>query len=337
MDLFIPHYYRQFHCLAGKCPDSCCKEWEIDLDEKTEQFYQTLPGALGDTIRENLCVTSEGTGFRLTKQNRCPMWRQDGLCEIQKQLGHSALSAVCQQYPRIRHDFGDFMEYGLELSCPEAARLILTLPYQYEKECISPESEPDYDTELMNILCESRKNALFLLNGPTYSLPQKLSILLLYGSSVQTEIDGGEPAIWDPGFDLQDALFYAKQGDCQPVFPFFKKLEILTRDWEEFLNAPHTDNSWTSLHTALARYLIYRYWYQAVNDYDLMSRIKFVVISCLLVNGLGTDTLRIAQLFSKEIENDPDNLNTILDSCYTHPLFTDMNLLSLLAATDAPN
>ena len=26
-------YVNQFHCLAGDCPDTCCKDWQIILDE----------------------------------------------------------------------------------------------------------------------------------------------------------------------------------------------------------------------------------------------------------------------------------------------------------------
>ena len=73
-----------------------------------------------------------------------------------------------------------------------------------------------------------------------------------------------------------------------------------------------------------------RYWLQAVSDYDLYSRVKFIVLSCLLVKTLGGNILRTAQLFSKEIENDADNLDAILDAAYTHSAFTDDKLLGLL-------
>ena len=32
------------------------------------------------------------------------------------------------EFPRLTHDSGDFQDWGLELSCPEAARLILESP-----------------------------------------------------------------------------------------------------------------------------------------------------------------------------------------------------------------
>ena len=80
----------------------------------------------------------------------------------------------------------------------------------------------------------------------------------------------------------------------------------------------------------MARYLVERYWLQAVADYDLYSRVKFIILSCLLVKHLGGDIYRTAQLFSKEIENDADNVEAILDGAYAHPAFTDDRLLGML-------
>ena len=57
---------------------------------------------------------------------------------------------------------------------------------------------------------------------------------------------------------------------------------------------------------------------------------KFIVIACLLVKHLGGDIFTTAQLFSKEIENDPDNVEAILDAAYSHPAFTDDKLLGML-------
>ena len=87
---------------------------------------------------------------------------------------------------------------------------------------------------------------------------------------------------------------------------------------------------WNSHHKALLRYFICRYWLQAVSDYDIVCRAKFAVTACLLIGFLGGDLTETAQLFSKEIENDPDNIDTLLDSAYTSPALTDSNLLALL-------
>ena len=125
MKILTPSYYPAFRCIASACPDSCCKEWAVDVDDTAAAFYRSLEGPLGDRLRQVMEDTEDGTVMTI-ENGRCPMWRQDGLCRIQAELGHDALCQVCQQFPRLRHDFGNFVELGLELSCPEAARLILS-------------------------------------------------------------------------------------------------------------------------------------------------------------------------------------------------------------------
>jgi len=55
-----------------------------------------------------------------------------------------------------------------------------------------------------------------------------------------------------------------------------------------------------------------------------------IVAACILVRNLGGDPIQTAQLYSKEIENNLDNVEAILDAAYTHPAFTDDKLLGLL-------
>ena len=79
---FFPAYYDRFRCLAGACPDSCCQEWDVDVDPDSAKRYRALPGELGDALRAALTDTEDGTVLAQTS-GRCPMWRQDGLCRIQ--------------------------------------------------------------------------------------------------------------------------------------------------------------------------------------------------------------------------------------------------------------
>ena len=131
--------------------------------------------------------------------------------------------------------------------------------------------------------------------------------------------------------DLETARELAVPGDGEEMLDFFLSLEILTPQWEAMLRCP-SPGPWDARTPALARYLLRRYTLQAVSDYDLYSRVKLAVIACLLVKSLGGDFLRTAQLFSKEIENDADNVDAILDAAYSHPAFTDAKLLGMLLA-----
>ena len=300
----------------------------MDVDDQSAAYYRQLPGALGDRLRQVLTNTTDGTVMTI-ENNRCPMWRDDGLCRIQAELGHDALCKTCREFPRLTHDYGDFMELGLELSCPEAARLILSDAGGMLAQAQPGGAEPDYEPEIMDILKTSRRAAREFLRN-TDNVPHALAALLLYGHDVQAAIDEDADLDHSPQDCLEEWEQYRQRGDISAVLAFFQDLEILTPQWKSRLKKPANALCWKAEIRNLAIYLIDRYWLQAISDYDLLCRAKFAIIACVLIAALGGDLTETAQLFSKEIENDPDNVEKILDGAYTSPAFTDANLLGLL-------
>lgn len=326
-----PTYFDTFRCIAGSCPDSCCKEWDVQVDDTAAAYYRSLSGPLGDRLREVLSDENGETVMTII-DGRCPMWRADGLCRIQAELGADALCKTCREFPRLTHDYGDFLERGLELSCPEAAKFILDdAPAGYLTEEVPGGEEAEYDEEAMAVLKATRKNVLELLSDFARPVNEALVLALFYGMQAQSELDGGETYPFDPDAALADARSFAKSANPTAMTDFFSGLELLTPEWEALLRTP-APGQWSRKHLAMARYLVERYWLQAVSDYDLYSRVKFMVIACLLVKHLGGDIHRTAQLFSKEIENNTDNVEAILDGAYAHPAFTDDKLLGMLLA-----
>lgn len=328
MRITKPSYYDEFRCIAGLCPDSCCKEWAVQVDPEAAAYYRRLPGDLGDRLRQVL-AEEDGQTVMTIENRRCPMWRNDGLCRIQAELGEEALCQVCRDFPRLRHDYGDFLELTLELSCPEAARLILNAPSAPPVTRELPGGEGEYDPLDMEILKATREHMLSLLSDRCRPVPQTLALALLYGCHAQSDLDAGEMEPFDPEAALDTAKNLAKSGDHSQMLDFFRSLELLTPEWEAMLRSPEPA-PWDHQHLALARYFVERYWLQAISDFDLYSRVKLTVISCLLVNHLGGDILRTAQLYSKELENNAENVDALLDAAYTCPAFTDDKLLGLL-------
>ena len=106
----------------------------------------------------------------------------------------------------------------------------------------------------------------------------------------------------------------------------------MTDSWAQRLTPPRTPVPWTEDFRKLARYGVERYWLQAVSDYDLTSRVKLILLSCILVRLLGGDLCATAQAYSKEIENSAENVDAILDAAYSHPILTDRALLGMLLA-----
>lgn len=130
-----PDYYDKFHCIGGECEDSCCcANWRVDIDRPTWERYQacqseTLKPLFLDAIQvipeDERRGAASYASIKFLPGQRCPFLLADMLCAIQKELGFEALSDTCAAYPRVVNQFGKQREYGLAVSCPEAARVAL--------------------------------------------------------------------------------------------------------------------------------------------------------------------------------------------------------------------
>ena len=332
MKLIKPTYFDTFRCIAGDCPDSCCKEWDVLVDADKAAYYRSLDGALGDRLRQVL-RDEDGEVYMTIENRRCPMWREDGLCRIQAELGEGALCKTCREFPRLTHDYGDFIECGLELSCPEAARIILSTPQpEFTMQEVSGGDEPEYDSADMEILLRSRETARRILSNPAHSTSEALALLLIYAYHAQAELNGVEIAPFgNKESQLEHARKYARIGEIGEILDFFKGLEILTPEWEARLNTP-SPAPWSDGYRTLARYFVDRYWLQAISDFDLVCRAKLAVISCVAIKILGGDFVQTAQIYSKEIENSIENVEALLDAAYEVPCFADSRLWGILLA-----
>lgn len=316
-----PSFYHSFHCIASACPDSCCQLWDVAVDAEKSAYYRSLPGELGDRLRRFL-QEEDSTTYLTLEATRCPMWRQDGLCRIQAELGEQALCKTCREFPRLTHDYGGFLELGLELSCPEAARLLLAQSDWHWLEEGTADPCPDYDPLDMEILLESRHHAMELTQGEA-----PLVNLLLYGLHAQQALDSGELPPFQPS---QSTPISPEEADVDAFLQVFRDLEILTDGWRQRLQAANP-RAFSREDRAMLRYLISRWWLQAISDFDLYARVKFLLSAVILCCLLGGDPTQTAQQFSKEIENDAQNVDALLDGCYTLPGLTDRNLLALMA------
>ena len=333
MEQIYPEYYEKFHCIAGDCPDTCCKEWDVEVDAVSAEKYRALSGRLGDLLRENL-YEEDGHTYLGFPGGKCPVQRADGLCGLQAAYGEGMLCEVCGRFPRISQDYGSFIELGLEMSCPEAARLILSEePKLVRKEI--PGGEPgDYDAQAMEVLRRTRPQMLAILADGSRSVPERLAMLLLYGYQVQNELDGGEEAELNWAESMTVARQAAGKADPGAVLDFFAELEILTDRWRALLRKPLKAPCWFAGLCRFASYGVLRYYEQAVSDYDLIGRVKLILTGCIVGALLAEDDFdsqcAVMQLWSKEIENDIDNVEAIEEGAYSHPALTDRNLLGIL-------
>ena len=181
----------------------------------------------------------------------------------------------------------------------------------------------------MEILRETRKVMLTILADKSRSVQESLTLALLYGYHAQSLLDGGESA-WNPEEALVFARSLAKPAQPAALGAFYLDLEILTDAWRQRLLSPEGETTWDERLRTLTQYGVQRYWLQAISDFDLVGRVKTIIASCLLVHHLGGEFVQTAQLYAKEIENNTDNVEAILEGAYASPALTDEKLLGLL-------
>jgi lysine-N-methylase len=145
MRYVYPYYYSEFECIGGKCSDTCCAGWEVDVDDDTAEMYQSIPLPIGDRLRDRL-RGNEGTyHFELAKNKRCPFLNDDNLCDLILSLGDGGMCVTCTEYPRFYADTPIYEQVDLTLSCPEAARIFFrdTDPIRYIVEDIDEDDKED--------------------------------------------------------------------------------------------------------------------------------------------------------------------------------------------------
>lgn len=116
MALIVPDYYKDFKCIADKCIHSCCKGWEIDIDEISLQRFKGY---------KDISKHIKDGSFVLDKDENCPFLRTDGLCDMILKYGEDMLCDICTDHPRFRNYVDDDVYMGIGLCCEEACRIII--------------------------------------------------------------------------------------------------------------------------------------------------------------------------------------------------------------------
>ncbi len=120
-----PSFADAFSCKAGECRHSCCKGWEIDIDDRSLSLYRQLPGVWRERMNAAVCEDETGAHFVLTAQDACPFLRQDGLCDLILAFGEDALCDICALHPRFYELIEPYELSGLGLSCEAVCELLL--------------------------------------------------------------------------------------------------------------------------------------------------------------------------------------------------------------------
>ncbi len=346
-----PEYNRRFHCLGGACPDTCCRDWEIVLDEGALADYREAPEPLRRQIAAGLTEDGEGeVCFRLREDGFCALLTPEGLCPIQRDWGEAHLCAHCGAYPRFTEEYGCLTETALAVSCPEAARLLMEAEEFRLIERDDGGDEPPFDgvdAGLLRGLEVTRARALAALDRREVSLWGRLAQVAALADDGQDCVDFGA---WDALAECR--VCPAGEGDpschrllAARLMTVCAALEPLRPAWPELLRRRGAElegmtggdyarlraeyqwacPGWEGRLTNLACYLVFRHWHKAVNDDNLYGRGALPAAACLLLYHLALlewrergrfgaeDEALLWSAFSREIEHMDENLDCLLE------------------------
>lgn len=330
MILRIPDYYDEFRCIADHCKGSCCAGWEIDIDEPARAYYASVPGEIGDRMREKLYQGEDGGfRFRLSKEGRCPFLNSENLCDIIIALGEEALSEVCTDFPRFSLIYGNVMQRVLSISCEEVGRILFCRRepvtfVEQNMDCCEENLNESEDMTYIAALEEVQRRAIALLQDRSRALCERVRGFLLLCSQAQEWINCGE---WETaGMDCRGTALSAadealsmewetKQGSDERQlyesfdlrFGILENLEELGEKWtaarkrvrsvlteESYVRARAgylaSDDYDEIVYEQLLVYFAFRYLMQAVYSYDLLSYGRLAVSFTLMIRDLDICT-----------------------------------------------
>ena len=201
-----PKYFKEFKCIGGECTDSCCIEWDIDIDKTTfRRYYKVKDADMKKMFQKNVhnneycsCDDIDYGKVKLTEKKRCPFLDDKNYCVIQSNLGEEYLSNVCTSFPRITNKVDGVYELSLDVSCPEAARILLLreegIEFEERKESlgkhiISVELNTKNKESLLPVehFNAMRELSIQIVQNRNYSIDERLYILGEFINEVENE------------------------------------------------------------------------------------------------------------------------------------------------------
>lgn len=297
MKIVKPTFYKNFKCIAGDCPDSCCQGWEVDADSDSLEYYKTLDNSLEIKKRIDSVLSKDefdNTIFTLAPKKRCPFLNDENLCDMHIAIGGEHTPYTCRTFPRFIYDFGATREIGISFSCPVASDMMYnTESFDFETEVNSDlPTLNDIDAEKYFLLYKGRAEAYKIAKDKNKSIRERLNDLL------------------DLGVLLQEKLLpYDEGGDDIAFFDVFKNPELINPEWKEKVeNFSLKQVSDTQSNENILMYFLYKYLMQAVYDDDALSKIKMAVLGVLINTYFGEDSWTV-HLWSKETEHSQYNMD----------------------------
>lgn len=124
MKIIKPNFFDEFHCLANNCKNTCCANWEIEIDNKSLLKYSNTKKL--ENIDDYSIKKNKNYIFK-TQNNRCIFLDDDNLCKIVKKYGDKYLCEICNEFPRFYINLKTYRFVGLGLDCEKVVEIVLNL------------------------------------------------------------------------------------------------------------------------------------------------------------------------------------------------------------------
>ena len=281
----FPKFYKNFLCKADKCKHSCCKGWEIDIDEETAGKYLAMTGELGAEIRQNIGKNEDSYFFKLTEDERCPFLQKNGLCKIILNIGEENICEICTMHPRFFTMIDDVELCGVGLSC--------------EKTC--------------ELLLGDEKDLVFYIEDTEEELSFS-EVLAVIGLNLPNEMQ--EFSLDMNAENINKVLEIMAK--TEPIDENWSKELSIMQDMDnvELKAKEYLENSDKNILNKIYQYILYRQLERLV-DIDIEALINyaqysilFIILHTMISKELGESVRR----WSEQIEYDTDNVDLILAS-----------------------
>lgn len=279
----FPKFYKNFLCKADKCKHSCCKGWEIDIDEETAGKYLAMTGELGAEIRQNIGKNEDSYFFKLTEDERCPFLQKNGLCKIILNIGEENICEICTMHPRFFTMLDDVELCGVGLSC--------------EKTC--------------ELLLGDEKDLVFYIEDTEEELSFS-EVLAVIGLNLPNEMQDFSLAVNAENINKVLKIM----AKTEPIDENWSKELSIMQDMDnvELKAKEYLENSDKNILNKIYQYILYRQLERLV-DIDIEALINyakysilFIILHTMISKELGESVRR----WSEQIEYDTDNVDLIL-------------------------
>lgn len=199
-----PKQLKEFKCIGGKCMDTCCSGWNIYIDKITFAQYEDIKNK---KITKNIFINDKSRNenidygqIKLKNNKNCPFLDRNKYCSIQNKFGEEYLSNICSVFPRIINKVDDYYEISLDVSCIEAAKVILLnkdgiefeegkyiLGKYYLSVNIDTSEKAINDTNFKYIK-EIRDMSIKIIKNRKYELGERLYILKYFLKAIRKEL-----------------------------------------------------------------------------------------------------------------------------------------------------